>query len=205
MAHVRDDEWVDFVRGTLSADRAAAIAAHLERGCARCLRTRDLWDAVVQTAGREHMYMPPNDALRVVRAQFGASGERRGRSPVLAGLVFDSLREARAVGVRGRAAGPRHLLYQAGPLSIDLRLEAAAGSAGVILMGQVADAGRAPAGAGKCRAAIVDGDRELCATAANRLGEFTLQFAPDERLALAVTVEQRRPVLVQLEDVLRGG
>jgi hypothetical protein len=202
MAHCRDEEWVDFVRGTLAADRVAAIAAHLETGCARCAKARDLWSAVVQMAAREELYRPPSDTVRVARSTFVAAGERRERVPVLAALVFDSLREAHAAGVRGLAALPRHLLYQAGPLSIDLRLESGPGAAQVLLIGQVADASRGAAGGTTGQVALLGGGRTLGAASTNHLGEFELQFAPAAQLALLVSIQDRQPIRVGLEDVI---
>jgi hypothetical protein len=204
MAHVRDEEWVDFVRGTLAAERAAAIAAHLERGCTRCARAHDLWGAVVRSVGREELYTPPHDTVRVVRSTFVPGRDRQEETPFLAALVFDSLREARAAGVRGLATLPRHLLFQAGPVSIDLRLEASAAAARVTLIGQVADAGRPAAGATTCQVALLGGGRTLGAASTNRLGEFELEFAPASQLALLVTVQDRQPVHVPLEDVVSG-
>lgn len=205
MLHVRDEEWVDFVRGTLAADRVAAIAAHLESGCARCARARDLWCAVVQAAGREELYTPPHDTVRVARSTFVPGGDQREHVPFLAALVFDSLREARAAGVRGPAALPRHLLYQAGPLSIDLRLESSPGAQQVVLIGQVADAGRPAAGTATCQVALLEGGRTLGAVSTNRLGEFALEFAPAAQLALLVKIQDRQPIHVSLEDVVGTG
>ena len=55
-------------------------------------------------------------------------------------LVFDTADAGRPEGVRRRDAGSRHLLYQAGGLCLDLRVERVPGSARLSLVGQIADA-----------------------------------------------------------------
>jgi hypothetical protein len=203
MLHVRDEEWVDVVRGTLPPARAAAIAAHLKEGCDRCVRAREVWLAVAQVAGQEHLYAPPDYAIRIARASFGGGRETAARVPTWATLIFDSLKEA-GVGVRGFPMGPRHLLYKAGPLSIDLRLLESRTTTRHILIGQVADADRPAEGCGACQVEVLAGDRELDSTSANQMGEFELQFAPEPELALLVSVADRRPVHVPLGDVVTG-
>ena len=49
---------------------------------------------------------------------------------------------------------------------------------------------------------LLQGDRELAATATNRVGEFEFQFEAQEDLALMVLVKGRPPVLVELGEVL---
>jgi hypothetical protein len=201
MLHVRDEEWVDVVRGTLPPARAAAIAAHLKEGCEHCVRAREVWLTVAQVAGQEHLYAPPDSAVRIARASFDPGRDATVRTPVWATLVFDSLKEA-GVGVRGFPLGPRHLLYEAGPLSIDLRLLAGRATPRHILIGQVADADRPAEGCGACQIEVLAGDRALDSTSANQIGEFELQFASEPDLALLVSVGDRRPVHVPLGDVV---
>jgi hypothetical protein len=201
MLHVRDEEWVDVVRGTLPAARAAAIAAHLEEGCKRCIKARELWLAVAGVAGREPLYTPPHDAVRIAQASFGSG--QPSQMPVWATLIFDSLKEAGA-GVRGNATSPRRLLYQAGTISIDLRLVPSRTTPRQILIGQVADAERPDEGCSGCRVEVLAGERALDSTSANHLGEFELQFVSGRNLALLVSVADRPPVHVPLRDVESG-
>jgi hypothetical protein len=202
MLHVRDEEWVDVVRGTSPPARAAAIAAHLET-CEQCLRVRDLWLAVLQVTGQEHLYTPPDGVVRIARARLAAEQGTRARAPVWAMLAFDSLREAGA-GLRGHAAGSRHLLFLAGSLSIDLRLVASRMTTRQIVIGQVADAEKPDEGCSGCQVEILAGERAVETTSANALGEFELQFVPEPDLALLVSVANRRPVHVPLGNVVVG-
>jgi hypothetical protein len=202
MLHVRDEEWVDVVRGTSPPARAAAIAAHLET-CEQCERVRDLWLAVFQVTEQEHLYTPPGGVVRIARALLAAEQHPAEAAPVWAMLAFDSVREARA-GIRGSPAGARHLLYLAGSLSIDLRLVAKRATTRHIAVGQVADAEQPDEGCSGCQVEIVAGERTVETTSANALGEFELQFVPEPDLALVVSVPNRRPVYVPLGNVVVG-
>jgi hypothetical protein len=203
MFHVHDEEWVDAVRGTLPGDRAAEVAAHLETGCARCLKARELWLAVAGVAGSEHLYQPPADALRIVRAAFDTRRTHTESLPLRAVLAFDSLMQA-GMGVRGGAAPPRHLLYQAGALFIDLRFVASRGSARHVLIGQVANAEHPGERCGGCQIDVFTGDHATQTTAANDLGEFEVEVAPEPQIALLVTPRDHRPVHIPLGDALSG-
>jgi len=208
MKHITDDIWVDFVRGTLVPDDAEAVDRHLRTGCGRCLHARDLWLSVRQRADRESLYSPPEDALAIARAQFRAFRAERKLTPIRAVLLFDNLHGASPVGIRGAMAPLlRHLLYQAGSFSIDFSIEPRAGSNELALTGQVADAKRVAIREPRSRAPrpkvlLLQGDRELAATATNRVGEFEFQFEAQEDLALMVLVKGRPPVLVELGEVL---
>ena len=208
MKHITDDIWVDFVRGTLAPDDAEAVDRHLRTGCGRCLHARDLWLSVRQRADRESLYSPPEDALAIARAQFRAFRAERKLTPIRAVLLFDNLHGASPVGIRGAMAPLlRHLLYQAGSFSIDFSIEPRAGSNELALTGQVADAKRVAIREPRSRAPrpkvlLLQGDRELAATATNRVGEFEFQFEAQEDLALMVLVKGRPPVLVELGEVL---
>jgi hypothetical protein len=203
MAHIADDMWVDFARGTLPSDRAAIIVDHLDGGCKRCRRIRDLWVSVAERAVREQGYVVSEEALHLARAQFRSLRAQRKLNAVAAALMFDSHQAAYAAGVRsGVTPALRHLLYQAGSFSLDFRVEPTNGSGELALTGQIADAKRVTAGIPRSKVLLLQGDRELAQTETNRVGEFEFQFEPQEELALMVLVKGRQPILVQLSDVL---
>ena len=208
MQHITDDVWVDFVRGTLAPDDADIVDRHLKSGCLRCLQARDLWMSVCQRADRERLYNPPEDAMAMAVTQFRAFRAERKLTPVRATLLFDSLHGASPVGVRGAVAPLlRHVLYQAGSFSIDFSIEPRADSNELALTGQVADAKRVAVQEARSRAPrpkvlLLQGERELAATATNRVGEFEFQFERQDDLALMVLVKGRAPVLVELGEVL---
>lgn len=121
-------------------------------------------------------------------------------SPVVATLVFDTFRQTASSGVlRSGNSASRHLLYRAGELSVDLRLEASARSGRILLIGQVADARRPSAGLRDVRLSVFTGTHELATLDANEHGEFQYEFDRREDLTLSVRLQQRPPILIPLD------
>lgn len=121
-------------------------------------------------------------------------------SPVVATLVFDTFRQTASSGVlRSGTSGSRHLLYRAGELAADLRLEASARSERILLIGQVADTRRPRAGLSDVRLSVFRGTHELATLDANEHGEFQYEFDRREDLTLSVTFQHRPPIRIPLD------
>src|SRR4051794_6799018 len=119
MAHFSPEAWLDLVRKTSPADQAAQMQAHLAEDCRECSGARDSWEQIAGMMRRGPSFEPPADVVRVVKSwtwQPGAVSR-----PAL--LVFDSLRTGLVSGIRSAAAGSHQLLYRAGSVCIDLRIE----------------------------------------------------------------------------------
>src|SRR5437762_1589508 len=100
MNHFSDHQWIDFLRGVAEPGAAAAMQQHVDDGCAPCLETYTAWRRFGKT--------PSGPWWAATRS---------------ATLVFDTLARPLPAGVRGAAADPRHLLYEAPPFTIDLHVE----------------------------------------------------------------------------------
>jgi hypothetical protein len=121
-------------------------------------------------------------------------------SPAVATLVFDTFRQTASSGVlRSGTSGSRHLLYRAGDLAADLRLECSARRERILLIGQVADACRPSTGLGDVRLSLLGGADELATLDANDWGEFQCEFERREDLTLSVVFQDRAPILIPLD------
>src|SRR5690242_4821463 len=112
---------------------------HLNDGCGKCSAAVRTWQGVLSVASGESAFIPPDDVVRVAKSRFipVSSGSAR--------LVFDSMLQPTAVGIRG-AVTARQFLYETDDYYIDLRLEPRAEADRACLVGQVlnrAGAGRA--------------------------------------------------------------
>jgi hypothetical protein len=201
MSHIPDEEWVDYVRGLASPERAAGIAAHLNEGCAQCARAHELWYAIAETAGRELLYSPPDAIVRRLSSAFEDSITAREPAPLWASLIFDSVREAHAAGARSVAHPSRRLLYAAGALSVDLAIEPGRPSTQVILIGQVAS-NEAGAPVAECAVRVLQEHTTLAEARTDSLGEFEFEIANHEQLTLVIAAQHQPRFLVQLPNVL---
>jgi len=202
--HFAAEEWADFARGALPGDIEGEMRRHLEAGCEECAATLRLWTAVHATARKEEEYQPPEGALRIVRASFRVRQSELARKPSLARLVFDSLTQPLALGLRSRAAAPRQQLFTRGRFRIDTRIEPSVGRAQkrATLVGQVIESPSpqpAPAGPGWGPTVLLyAAERPLAAANTNRYGEFHLEFEPAEDLRLWVVILDEDPIQLQL-------
>jgi hypothetical protein len=104
--------------------------------------------------------------------------------------------------MRSHAEAPRHLLYEAGPFRLDVRLERLPASNRVAVVGQLLTAipksatqkemGRMPV--------IVTGKKKavLASTFTNRLGEFQLEFEADQGKWLVIPTGTDTTIVVNL-------
>ena len=98
----------------------------------------------------------------------------------------------------------RHVLFQAGDYSVDLRFEHERGSASMVMVGQIANRRMPDELMAHVPVILFSGNRELTRSLSNSFGEFQLEYTPQANLNLRVPLEARGQ---ELEVVLneRGG
>lgn len=206
MKHFTAQEWVDFVRGTVSEDHKAAMQAHLYSGCHRCQREAKTWLRVRETAARQRASEPDDSAVRFVKGSFAINGKRKAKHSrgLLAEVLFDSYREPQPAGVRSAASASRQLLFGAGNLRIDLRLEPKVDSDNISVIGQILDS----ADAGKNRVvasvALLRAGKVVSEAKTNHFGEFQLECGLASRLELRIKLSTGKETSIALVDPIPG-
>jgi hypothetical protein len=190
--HFDITRWADFARGVGSREAQAEMQEHLSSGCEACAHTRDLLHRFGETLLSAEA-TPPVPAAVLQRAE----GIFRLRQPekigfvqVLAQLVYDSFREPLPVGIRTGRSGSRQVLYEAGDICIDLRLEFEKGGALVSLVGQVSNRQRPHHSLAGVPLVLMSGTELLARTLTNQYGEFQLEYEPRNCLSLHLSSEQ---------------
>jgi hypothetical protein len=131
MSHPEPGELVDLARQLLGEDDERHVRQHLE-ACARCRRAVERLSLLVAVARRAQ---PPADAVRRVEALGKAPFQPTELLP--ARTIFDNLLEPLPAGMRGTVRD-RHLLFEAGDWTVDVRLDRGPGR--TALTGQLAHA-----------------------------------------------------------------
>lgn len=203
MKHFSDEFWLDFARRLLPPAQHGLMQRHLDQGCERCKRLCKMWEAVADVIGRESHYQPPEQDVRMVKSVYATSRPTQ-LVPKLAKiipLVFDSFLDTSAAAVRGRyiPSPARHLLHQAGPWAVDLRLQGEGGRR-MSIAGQVLRSGRKPAEALAVDVILLRGDTLLAETSTNPFGEFHLECQYEKNLNMYLDIPGRQPLGIALPD-----
>jgi hypothetical protein len=202
MKHFTFQDWVDFARSSVSEELRRAMQGHLDTGCQKCAKELQLWKGFAEFAGREAAYEPPEGVVRIVKAALPSEQPELSGARIreVAQIVFDSFRQPQLAGVRSTHAAPRQLLYRAGPILIDMRLEPQSGSEQVSLVGQVLDSRNSGKGLGEVAVHLLSGRSELALTRTNGLGEFRLECGTARDLQVSLEVSQRKDVFIPLDE-----
>ena len=197
--HGSEEDWVDFARQQAAPATRGRLEQHLEKGCSRCAQTLRLWRAVLDVADHEAAYRPPEEALRQVRGEFARRRpiRRPHKWAERAALLFDSFRAPQLAGVRSAWVGPRQLLYKAGRYTIRVRLEPAADTERLSIVGQILDDQQPPSALQDIAVLALKGSKTLDRTLTNQLGEFVLEPDAAENLRLCVGVAEIGTFTVQ--------
>ncbi|MCU0758516.1 MAG: hypothetical protein MUF07_04845 [Steroidobacteraceae bacterium] len=173
-------DWIDYVRGVASPERAARMAADLAAGSADALRLHALATSLQQGLRWSLQTEVPGEVLRRAEALFATT--RPAAPPSLgtrlATLVLDTLATPQLAGARAGASAVRHTTHRAGDYEVGLRFERLPGAERVSVVGQVL-----PVGAGRPapRAFPVTAlrrDQVVTRAVGTDRGEFQLELPP---------------------------
>jgi hypothetical protein len=199
MEHFSDEVWADFVRGVGTLENAKQVEFHLTDRCPQCIASLALWQQVRSQGEREALYTAPQDLVRLAKSQFAAVQSVELEPWAIATLVFDSIAQPLAVGVRGGAISARQVIYEAEGLTVDMRFERTPKSNTIAVAGQVLDR-EAPL-CWLSNAAIVlltEKGQMVTKTEANDFGEFQLEFEPQNQLRISVITQGRKTLRIAL-------
>jgi hypothetical protein len=197
--HIAETAWADFVRGRSTPETTSAIESHLASGCAACSGAAALWKSFIEVAAKEQEYTPPSQAVHLVEAQFAAAKIAASYTPSLASLVFDSLTQPLASGLRSGAPVARQMVYEAEGVTIDLRIDKHANSKALSIVGQVLDARTLRLASEAVPVALLNRQGEaLQSTWTSNFGEFHLEVAAEAEMQLAIEVDAERSIRIPL-------
>jgi hypothetical protein len=198
--HFAPEEWIDFVNGQLSSDRMQTMQGHLDAGCGPCGKVVELWQSVRQTAQREARYEAPESAVRHVRNAFVMAQPIDSKRPFeIPRLVFDSLWQAAAVGLRSRHSTPRRLIYRAGEVTIEMQIEPEPHCERLNIAGQVSKTSQQGEGLAEVQVAITGPKGKLAEACTNRFGEFQLGFVPETGARISFGIVGESELTVPLD------
>ena len=125
----------------LTEEAKALIDSHLSH-CSDCLEIREELQQFVNWLQTDSTYEPPAETLEwgvslfqpMLQPKESVGGRIR---KIVASLVFDTYDEPATAGVRRVGAPPRQLLFRAGDVDVDVKIEAMETNDRISLVGQV--------------------------------------------------------------------
>jgi hypothetical protein len=202
MEHFAMHDWIDFVREAIEPLQAAGMQRHLDEGCVECFKNLALWRPLVQFAKQEINQQPPESVVRLVKASFGMQrlAVAEGGEISIATLVFDSARQALAMGVRNTAPCARQLLFRSGSFCIDMRIQPRPGSDDVVLVGQLMDSLQPSRGISGVPVRLLRAGDTVSRKKTDDFGEFDFGFETPHDVQLAFGLKNHRTLLVAVPD-----
>lgn len=201
MKHFTLGDWADFARHLTTPQVRAQMQQHLDEGCEKCSSVFRIWRVLLDFASKEKWYSPPDRALRSVKGYYGLLKPDRkvSRVATMARLVFDSLFEAAPSGIRSSQPSPRQLVYSAGNLSIDFRIERRLGR--IHLVGQAQHTVARGPGLAGTDVFVLNGAEMVAETKCNPFGEFQFELESEGVEGVAVVLKGPSPIVVPLPDI----
>jgi hypothetical protein len=200
MKHIAQESLAEFVRHCLPTAETELVKSHIAE-CGECSSLVGLYEAVVRMGANEAAYEPPKDVVRTVKAYFDAE-QRRAAVPKSAfELLFDSLAQPMAAGVRASVASARQLLYRVGTLYVDMRVDSELNSERAALVGQMLDSAHPGHPVAGVPVILLEGRKNVASTMSNSNGEFHLEFSIKSNLRLSVTFGDAAPVYLPITGV----
>jgi len=137
MRHVTAEAIVNYIEGASDPEKTA-IDAHL-LSCKECADLKQEYQAMITNLRQDMSFEPPADMVRwgINLFQPVMQPADGGLRKFIASLIFDTFDQPILAGMRRVGAPPRQLLFRAGDVDVDVKIEAMEANDRITLVGQV--------------------------------------------------------------------
>jgi len=139
MRHINTEELVDYTDGRVSEQAKLSVENHLSV-CKNCVELKEEFQSLVLRFQEDTTYEPPAElvqwgvSLFQPLMQVSRGGKLR---KMIAALVFDTFDQPVQAGIRRVGAPARQLLFRAGDVDVDVKIESMETNDRITLVGQV--------------------------------------------------------------------
>ena len=138
MRHITSEGLINYVEGRVSEREKSVVEDHLS-ACKDCSELKEELQSLVFRLREDASFEPPAELVQwginlfqpVIRPETG------GLPKFIASLVFDTYDQPMFAGMRRVGTPPRQLLFRAGAVDIDVKIEAMEANDRITLVGQV--------------------------------------------------------------------
>ena len=140
MRHVTVENLIDYIEGQASYVERSTLEGHVAT-CSECGELKQEFQALIHRLQDDASFEPPPELIQwsidlfqpVMQPQGAVSGLRK----FIASLVFDTYDQPMLAGIRRVGAPPRQLLFRAGDVDVDVKIESMEANDRITLVGQV--------------------------------------------------------------------
>ena len=141
MRHINAEKLMEYRDGQLTDDAKALVDNHLSQ-CSSCSELKQELQQFMVFIESDAAFEPPAEVLQwgvslfqpILQPRESIGGQVR---KIVASLVFDTFDEPALAGVRRVGAPPRQLLFRAGAVDVDVKIESVETNDRISLVGQV--------------------------------------------------------------------
>jgi len=141
MRHINAEKLMEYRDGQLTDDAKAVVDNHLSQ-CSSCSELKQELQQFMSFIESDASFEPPAEVLQwgvslfqpILQPRESIGGQVR---KIVASLVFDTFDEPAVAGVRRVGAPPRQLLFRAGDVDVDVKIESVETNDRICLVGQV--------------------------------------------------------------------
>ena len=139
MRHLATQNLMDYMDGKASEVERATVDGHLA-SCSECKELKQELRVLMVQLQEDSAFEPPAELVQwgvslfqpIIQPQTGGKLRR-----IIASLVFDTYDQPMMAGVRRVGAPPRQLLFRAGDVDVDVKIESMETNDRITLVGQV--------------------------------------------------------------------
>src|SRR5258705_4166271 len=117
-------------------------------------------------------------------------------------LLFDSIMQPAAPGIRSAAMNVRQILYRAEPYQIDLQIEVQLDRDRLVVTGQLLDVSHPEIAGRDVQVSLSDGRGNIVNTVTNQFGEFGGEVNNSGDLELSFLSHSGKPIVILLRGTL---
>jgi hypothetical protein len=138
MRHLTIENIVNYMDGQATDVEKSTLEAHLAN-CRECLELKQEFQSLMLQLREDSYFEPPAETLEwgINLFQPVMQPEKGGVRKIIASLVYDTFDQPMLAGVRRVGVPPRQLLFRAGDVDVDVKIESMEANDRITLVGQV--------------------------------------------------------------------
>jgi len=138
MRHLTVENIITYMDGQGSDVEKSTLETHLA-GCKECSELKQEFQTLMFQLREDSSFEPPAEVVEwgVNLFQPVMKPEKGGLRKIVASLIFDTFDQPLLAGVRRVGAPPRQLLFRAGDVDVDVKIESMEANDRITLVGQV--------------------------------------------------------------------